>query len=391
MLHEKYAEVLKKYEALIARKNEVDTEFYNGVYDRYKYPILTRDHIPPTWEYDLNPETNPYFMKRLGINAVLNAGAIELNGKYYIVARIEGDDRKSFFGIAESDNGVDGFRFWDYPILLPDTCPEETNVYDMRLTKHEDGYIYGVFCSESKDTSVNDLSAAVAAAGIVRTKDLKTWERLPNLTTLRSPQQRNVVLHPEFVDGKYAFYTRPMDDFIETGSGGGIGFGLCEDITHAVIDEEKMTSIRRYHTITESKNGAGAPPIKTEKGWIHIAHGVRNTAAGLRYVIYAFATDLNDPSKVIAEPSGLLIGPRGDERVGDVSNVVFTNGAIARDNGDVYIYYASSDTRMHVAVTTVDKLIDYVFNTPKDPLRSVECVAQRCDLIKKNLEFLNKQ
>lgn len=391
MLHEKYAEVLKKYEALITRKNEVDTGFYNGVYDRYKYPILTREHIPPTWEYDLNPETNPYFMKRLGINAVLNAGAIELNGKYYIVARIEGDDRKSFFGVAESDNGVDGFRFWDYPILLPDTCPEETNVYDMRLTKHEDGYIYGVFCSESKDTSVNDLSAAVAAAGIVRTKDLKTWERLPNLTTLRSPQQRNVVLHPEFVDGKYAFYTRPMDDFIETGSGGGIGFGLCEDITHAVIDEEKMTSIRRYHTITESKNGAGAPPIKTEKGWIHIAHGVRNTAAGLRYVIYAFATDLNDPSKVIAEPSGLLIGPRGDERVGDVSNVVFTNGAIARENGDVYIYYASSDTRMHVAVTTVDKLIDYVFNTPKDPLRSVECVAQRCDLIKKNLEFLSKQ
>lgn len=389
MLHEKYAEVLKKYEALIGRKNEIDTDFYNGVYDRYKYPVLTRDHIPPTWEYDLNPETNPYFMKRLGINAVLNSGAIELNGKFYLVARIEGDDRKSFFGVAESDNGVDGFRFWDYPILLPDTCPEETNVYDMRLTKHEDGYIYGVFCSESKDTSINDLSAAVAAAGIVRTKDLKTWERLDNLTTLKSPQQRNVVLHPEFVNGKYAFYTRPMDDFIETGSGGGIGFGLCDDIEHAVIDEEKMTSIRRYHTITESKNGAGAVPIKTEKGWIHIAHGVRNTAAGLRYVIYAFATDLNDPSKVIAEPSGLLIGPRGGERVGDVSNVVFTNGAIAKDNGEVYIYYASSDTRMHVAVTTVDKLIDYVFNTPKDPLRSVECVAQRCDLIKKNLEFLN--
>lgn len=389
MLHEKYAEVLKKYEALIGRKNEIDTDFYNGVYDRYKYPVLTRDHIPPTWEYDLNPETNPYFMKRLGINAVLNSGAIELNGKFYLVARIEGDDRKSFFGVAESDNGVDGFRFWDYPILLPDTCPEETNVYDMRLTKHEDGYIYGVFCSESKDTSVNDLSAAVAAAGIVRTKDLKTWERLDNLTTLKSPQQRNVVLHPEFVNGKYAFYTRPMDDFIETGSGGGIGFGLCDDIEHAVIDEEKMTSIRRYHTITESKNGAGAVPIKTEKGWIHIAHGVRNTAAGLRYVIYAFATDLYDPSKVIAEPSGLLIGPRGGERVGDVSNVVFTNGAIAKDNGEVYIYYASSDTRMHVAVTTVDKLIDYVFNTPKDPLRSVECVAQRCDLIKKNLEFLN--
>ena len=286
---------------------------------------------------------------------------------------------------------MSGFRFWDYPILLPDTCPEETNVYDMRLTKHEDGYIYGVFCSESKDTSVNDLSAAVAAAGIVRTKDLKHWERLDNLTTLRSPQQRNVVLHPEFVNGKYAFYTRPMDDFIETGSGGGIGFGLCDDIEHAVIDEEKMTSIRKYHTITESKNGAGAVPIKTEKGWIHIAHGVRNTAAGLRYVIYAFATDLKDPSKVIAEPSGLLIGPRGGERVGDVSNVVFTNGAIARENGDVYIYYASSDTRMHVATTTVDKLIDYVFHTPKDPLRSVECGAQRCDLIKKNLEFLANQ
>ncbi|MBQ9927364.1 MAG: glycosidase [Lachnospiraceae bacterium] len=391
MLHQKYYEELKKYEELINRKNEVDTEFYNGVYDKYVYPVLTRDHIPLTWQYDLNPETNPYFMKRLGINAVMNSGAIELNGKYYLVARIEGDDRKSFFGVAESDNGVDGFKFWDYPILLPDTCPEETNVYDMRLTKHEDGYIYGVFCSESKDTTVNDLSAAVAAAGIVRTKDLKTWERLPNLVTLNSPQQRNVVLHPEFVDGKYAFYTRPMDDFIETGSGGGIGFGLCDDITKAVIDEEKMTSIRRYHTITEAKNGAGAVPIKTEKGWIHIAHGVRNTAAGLRYVIYAFATDLNDPSKVIAEPSGLLIGPRGGERVGDVSNVVFTNGAIANDKGEVYIYYASSDTRMHVAVTTIDKLIDYVFNTPKDPLRSVECVAQRCDMIEKNLAFLAQQ
>lgn len=391
MLNPKYEEELKKYEALITRKNTIDENFYNGIYDRYVYPVLTREHIPLTWQYDLNPETNPFFMKRLGVNAVMNSGAIELNGKYYLVARIEGDDRKSFFGVAESDNGVDGFRFWDYPILLPDTCPEETNVYDMRLTKHEDGYIYGVFCSESKDHSVNDLSAAVAAAGIVRTKDLKTWERLDNLVTLRSPQQRNVVLHPEFVNGKYAFYTRPMDDFIETGSGGGIGFGLCDDIEHAVIDEEKMTSLRKYHTITEAKNGAGAVPIKTEKGWIHIAHGVRNTAAGLRYVIYAFATDLNDPSKVIAEPSGMLIGPRAGERVGDVSNVVFTNGAIATKEGKVFIYYASSDTRMHVATTTVDKLIDYVFNTPTDPLRSVECVAQRCDLIKKNLEFLASQ
>ena len=380
-----------KLELLINRKNEIDPDFYNGIYDKYKYPVLTREHAPLIWQYDFNPETNPYFMKRLGINAVLNSGAIELNGKYYLVARVEGDDRKSFFAVAESDSPVDGFRFWDYPILLPDTCPEETNVYDMRLTKHEDGYIYGVFCSESKDTSVSDLSAAVAAAGIVRTKDLKTWERLDNLTTLHSPQQRNVVLHPEFVNGKYAFYTRPMDDFIDTGSGGGIGFGLCDDIEHAVIDEEKMTSLRKYHTITEVKNGAGAVPIKTEKGWIHIAHGVRNTAAGLRYVIYAFATDINDPSKVIAEPSGMLIGPRGAERVGDVSNVVFTNGAIATENGDVYIYYASSDTRMHVASTTIDKLVDYVFNTPKDPLRSVECVAQRCDLVKKNLEYLNRK
>ena len=390
MLHSRYYVELEKYNKLISRKN-VKSEIYNGIYDRYEYPVLTREHIPLHWKYDLNPETNPYFMERLGVNAVMNSGAIELNGKYYLVARIEGNDRKSFFGVAESDNGIDGFKFWDYPILLPDTCPEETNVYDMRLTKHEDGYIYGVFCSESKDKTVNDLSAAVAAAGIVRTKDLKTWERLDNLTTLRSPQQRNVVLHPEFVNGKYAFYTRPMDDFIETGSGGGIGFGLCDDIEHAVIDEEKMTSLRKYHTITEAKNGAGATPIKTDRGWIHIAHGVRNTAAGLRYVIYAFATDLNDPSKVIAEPSGMLIGPREGERVGDVSNVVFTNGAIARENGDVYIYYASSDTRMHVATTTIDKLIDYVFNTPSDPLRSVECVAQRCDLIKKNLEFLKEQ
>ena len=389
-LHPQYFVEAKKLEDLLNRKN-VKSDFYNGAYDRYVNPVLTRDMIPLTWRYDLNPKTNPYFMERLGINAVLNSGAIKLNGKFYLVVRIEGNDRKSFFGVAESDNGIDGFRFWDKPILFEDTCPEETNVYDMRLTQHEDGYIYGVFCSESKDTSVSDLSAAVAAAGIVRTKDLKTWERLPNLVTLHSPQQRNVCLHPEFVDGKYAFYTRPMDDFIDTGSGGGIGFGLCDDITHAVIDEEKMTSIRKYHTITEVKNGAGATPIKTDKGWIHIAHGVRNTAAGLRYVIYAFATALDDPSKVIAEPSGLLIGPRGDERVGDVSNVVFTNGAIADDDGNVYIYYASSDTRMHVATTTIDRLCDYVFNTPEDPLRSVECVAQRIELIDKNLEYLNQE
>ena len=387
MIHEKYYELEKEYEALITRANK-KSDFYNGIYDRYEYPILTREHLPLTWRYDLNKETNPYFMERLGINAVMNSGAIYLDGKYYLVVRIEGNDRKSFFGVAVSDNGIDNFRFMDRPILLPDTCPEETNVYDMRLTKHEDGYIYGVFCSESKDTSVNDLSAAVAAAGIVRTKDLVNWERLDNLKTLRSPQQRNVCLHPEFVDGKYAFYTRPMDDFIETGSGGGIGFGLSESIEHAVVDEERMTSIRRYHTITESKNGAGATPIKTDKGWIHIAHGVRNTAAGLRYVIYAFATALDDPGRVIAEPGGLLIGPRGDERVGDVSNVVFTNGAIVNDKDEVFIYYASSDTRMHVATTTLDKLIDYVFNTPADALRSVDCVKQRIGLIDANLELL---
>jgi len=389
-VHPKYYELLKKQEELLSRKNQVDESFYNGIYQRYQYPVLTRDHAPLIWQYDLNEETNPFFEERLGINAVLNSGAIELNGKYYLVARVEGNDRKSFFAVAESDSPVDGFRFWDYPILLEDTCPEETNVYDMRLTKHEDGYIYGVFCSESKDQSNPDLSAAVAAAGIVRTKDLKNWERLPNLKTLRSPQQRNVVLHPEFVNGKYAFYTRPMDDFIDTGSGGGIGFGLCDDITNAVIDEEIITSKRKYHTITEVKNGAGAVPIKTPKGWLHIAHGVRNTAAGLRYVIYAFATALDDPARVIAEPSGLLIGPRAGERVGDVSNVVFTNGAIARENGEVYIYYASSDTRMHVAKSSIAQLTDYVFGTPTDPLRSVECVAQRCELVSKNLELLKR-
>lgn len=385
--NERKAKVFDAYEKLISRKNE-KTDYMGGAYDRYKYPVLTADHAPVIWRYDLDPETNPFFMERLGINAVLNSGAIELNGKFYLVARVEGNDRKSFFAVAESDSPVDGFRFWDYPVLLPDTNPEETNVYDMRLTKHEDGYIYGVFCSESKDTSSNDLSAAVAQAGIVRTKDLKTWERLPNLKS-KSPQQRNVVLHPEFVNGMYAFYTRPQDDFIQTGSGGGVCFGLAKDITNAEIcTEETVISPRVYHTITEVKNGAGAVPIKTPKGWIHIAHGVRNTAAGLRYVIYVFATDLNDPSKLIASPSGLFIAPHGEERIGDVSNVVFTNGAIVRENGEVYIYYASSDTRVHVASTTVEKLMDYTFNTPSDPLRSVDCVKQRYELISKNLEYM---
>ncbi|MBR6184932.1 MAG: glycosidase [Clostridia bacterium] len=385
-----YQELQARYEVFVNRKNTVNYDRYNGVYERWNHAVLTRNHIPPFWMYDPNPETNPHMMQRLGVNAVFNSGALLLDGKFTLVARVEGSDRKSFFAVAQSDSGVDGFRFWDEPVLLPDTCPEETNVYDMRLTKHEDGWIYGVFCSESKDTSSGDLSAAVAAAGIVRTRDLKTWERLPNLVTLRSPQQRNVCLHPEFVQGKYAFYTRPMDDFIETGSGGGIGFGLCGDITHAVIDEEKMTSIRKYHTITESKNGAGAVPIKTDKGWIHIAHGVRNTAAGLRYVIYCFATALDDPARVIAEPGGFLIGPVGVERIGDVSNVCFTNGAVAAPDGKVYIYYASSDTRLHVATTDMDRLTDYVFNTPADPGRSADCVSQRIGFIRRNLDYLRR-
>lgn len=387
MLHKQYYTELDRQKRLLERKNK-KSGAYNGILQRYEYPILTREHIPLAWRYDLNPETNPYFMERLGVNAVMNSGAIELDGKFCLVVRVEGNDRKSFFAVAESETGTDNFRFWDYPIELPDTYPEETNVYDMRLTRHEDGWIYGVFCSESKDKAARDLSAAAAAAGIVRTKDLKTWERLDNLSTLRSPQQRNVVLHPEFVNGKYAFYTRPMDAFLDAGSGGGIGFGLCGDIARAVIDEEVIISQRKYHTITEAKNGAGAVPIKTDKGWIHIAHGVRDTAAGLRYVLYAFATALDDPSRVIAEPSGLLLAPHGNERVGDVSNVVFTNGAIVRENGDVYLYYASSDTRMHVATTTLDRLVDYVFNTPEDPGRSPDCVRQRCEMIENNLSFL---
>lgn len=389
MFKETYQKEQAKYEALITRKN-VKSEEYNGIFDRYEYPVLTNSHTPLIWRYDLDEATNPYFMERLGINAVFNSGAIFLNGRFYLLARVEGWDRKSFFAVAESDNGVDGFRFWDYPVLLPDTDPEETNVYDMRLTQHEDGWIYGIFCSESKDPVApgGDLSSAVAKAGIVRTKDLINWERLPNLVTV-SPQQRNVVLHPEYVKGQYAFYTRPQDGFIDTGSGGGICFGLCKDITHAVVEEEFLVSPRQYHTITEVKNGAGAVPIKSNKGWIHIAHGVRNTAAGLRYVIYLFVTDLVNPQKVIAAPGGYLIAPVGEERIGDVSNVTFTNGAITLDTGEVYIYYASSDTRLHVAVTTVEKLLDYAFNTPKDPLRSVDCVKQRIALIDKNLKHLS--
>ncbi|MCQ2448818.1 MAG: glycosidase [Clostridia bacterium] len=379
----KKTEIFERYEQLINRPNSV-SDFYNGVYQRFTYPVLTRDHVPPFWKYDFSAES---CMERLGVNAVFNSGAVYLDGKYYLVARVEGNDRKSFFAVAESDRPTEGFRFWDYPVCLPDTCPEETNVYDMRLTKHADGWIYGVFCSESKETEKADLSAAAAQAGIVRTKDLKTWERLPNLVS-RSKYQRNCVLHPELIDGKYAFYTRPQDDFIDAGSGGGVCLALCEDIMHPQVEEEILLSPRRYHTITESKNGAGATPIKTERGWIHIAHGVRNTAAGLRYVVYAFATDLNDPFKIIAEPGGYLIAPLGEERVGDVSNVVFTNGAVVNDEGKVYIYYGSSDTRTHVAETDLARLTEYVFCTPKDPLRSGDCVKQRCELIENNLKVL---
>ena len=379
------AVLTRQQELLLNRHNPKKESFYNGIYDKYQYPVLTAAHAPLIWRYDLCYDDNPNLQERLGVNAVMNSGAIYLNGKYCLIARVEGSDRKSFFAVAESNKPTEGFRFRDYPVILPDTCPEETNVYDMRVTHHEDGWIYGVFCSESKDTSSNDLSAAVAQAGIVRTKDLITWERLPNLKS-KSPQQRNVCLHPEFVDGKYAFYTRPQDDFIQTGSGGGVCFALCEDLSDPVLcTEEKVISPRIYHTLTEVKNGAGAVPIKTPKGWIHIAHGVRNTAAGLRYVIYVFATALDDPSKLIASPSGLFIAPHGWERVGDVSNVCFTNGCIVKDD-NVYIYYASSDTRLHVASTTIEKLMDYTFNTPQDPLRSADCVKQRCELITKNIK-----
>lgn len=382
-----YEQASRKYDALVNRRNEKHA-FYNGVYDKYVYPVLERGHIPLFWKYDLDEASNPFFMERLGVNAIFNAGAIKLGEKFYLVARVEGSDRKSFFAVAESHSGTEGFKFWNYPIALPDLYPEEVNVYDMRLTQHEDGWIYGVFCSESHDDTSHDLSQAIAQAGIVRTKDLMNWERLPNLKTC-SAQQRNVVLHPEFVDGQYAFYTRPQDGFIETGRGGGIGFGLCKEITNPIVEEEKIINLRAYHTIKEVKNGAGAVPIKTEKGWIHIAHGVRNTAAGLRYVIYVFATSIEDPTQCIAEPSGALIVPYEGERVGDVSNVVFTNGVIV-DGEAVYIYYASSDTRLHVATTTLTKLIDYTFNTPEDPLRSADCVKQRCTLIEKNLGILRR-
>lgn len=373
----------EEYETLISTRNRKVLPG-NGIFERYQYPILTAAHIPLEWRYDVNPETNPYLMERFGINAVFNAGAIKLNGKYLLVARVEGYDRKSFFTVAESPNGIDNFRFWEYPVQLPDTQPEETNIYDMRLTQHEDGWIYGTFCSESKDphAPAGDLSSAVAAAGIVRTKDLKTWERLPNLVS--KSQQRNVVLHPEFVNGKYALYTRPQDGFIDTGSGGGICWALIDDITDAAIKKEKVVEQRHYHTIKEVKNGEGPPPIKTPQGWLHLAHGVRTCASGLRYVLYLYMTALDNPTEVIAQPGGYFMAPMNEERIGDVSNVLFSNGWIADEEGTVYIYYASSDTRMHVATSSIERLIDYCRNTPEDGLRSASSVKNIYQLIEAN-------
>ncbi|MBN1359335.1 MAG: glycosidase [Sedimentisphaerales bacterium] len=377
--------LFSQHEQLVTRRN-VRVEETNGIFHRYRYPVLTAAHAPVFWRYDLDYASNPHLCERLGVNSAFNVGAIELDGRICLLARVEGADRKSFFAVAESETGIDGFRFRDYPVLLPETDEPDVNVYDMRLTRHEDGWIYGLFCTERKDPNAprGDLSSAIAQCGIVRTKDLKEWQRLDDLRT-GSPQQRNVVLHPEFVGGKYAFYTRPQDGFIDAGSGGGIGWGLADDIEHAVIDKETIVDDRQYHTIKEAKNGQGPAPIKTEAGWLHLAHGVRACAAGLRYVLYAFLTKLDEPDQIIAAPGGYLLAPQGQERIGDVFNVVFSNGWVARDNGDVFIYYGSSDTRTHVATSTVDRLLDYVTHTPSDAGRSRACVEQRCKLIEKNL------
>jgi 4-O-beta-D-mannosyl-D-glucose phosphorylase len=373
-----------EHERLLKRPNEKAGKG-NGIVDRYVYPVLSAAHTPLFWRYDLNNVTNPHLMERFGINAVMNAGAIKWNNKYIVVPRVEAADRKSFFAVAESANGIDNFRFWDYPIVMPETNVPDTNIYDMRLVQHEDGWIYGLFCTERRDpnASPSDQSAAIAQCGIARTKDLVEWERLPDLKT-PSPQQRNVVLHPEFVDGRYAFYTRPQSGFIEAGEGGGIGFGLSDRIEGAVINSEKVIDPRSYHTVFELKNGLGPAPIKTKYGWLHLAHGVRNTAAGMRYVLYMFMTALDDITKVIYKPGGYFLAPEGEERVGDVSNVLFSNGWIADDDGTVFIYYASSDTRLHVATSTIDKLLDYVMNTPPDGVNSAGTVRNLVQLIDKN-------
>jgi len=381
-------DLMKQQEKLLARRNRKSPNG-NGIFDRYENPVLTAAHAPITWRYDLDRTTNPFLLERIAVNAAFNAGAILHKGKYLVVARVEGADRKSFFAVAESPNGIDNFRFWDYPILMPETADPDTNVYDMRLVKHEDGWIYGLFCTERKDpkTPAWDTSSAVAQCGIARTRDLKSWERLADLKS-HSPQQRNVVLHPEFVDGEYAFYTRPQDDFIQAGKGGGVGWGLADSIEKAVIQSESIMDNRAYHTIQEVKNGLGPAPIKTAEGWLHLAHGVRNTAAGLRYVLYLFLAELERPWVITHKPAGYFIAPEGEERIGDVSNVVFSNGWIEGKKGEVYIYYASSDTRLHVATSTVAKLLDYVRNTPADPLRSYACVEQRYALIEKNQAVL---
>jgi 4-O-beta-D-mannosyl-D-glucose phosphorylase len=372
-----------EYEKLITRRNEKKTG--NGVYSRYRYPVLTAEHIPVFWKYDLNEAGNPHLLERIGVNAVMNSGAIKFDGKYVLIARVEGADRKSFFALAESPNGIDNFRFRDYPVTMPETADPDTNVYDMRLTRHEDGWIYGIFCSERPDpeASPGDLSSAVAAAGIARSRDLVNWERLPDLKSVS--QQRNVVLHPEFVNGQYALYTRPQDGFIDTGSGGGIGWALVNDITRAEVKNESIIDYRKYHTIKEVKNGQGPAPLKTAKGWLHLAHGVRGCAAGLRYVLYMFMTSLEDPSRLIAAPGGYFMAPVGEERTGDVSNVLFSNGWIADEDGTVFIYYASSDTRLHVAVSSIEILTDYCLNTPPDKYRSAESVRTLNSLIKSNL------
>lgn len=384
---QRYQQLTEENETLITRKN-IKSNTGNGIFDRYQFPVLTAAHTPLFWRYDLNPETNPFLLERNGVNAVFNSGAIRFKNKYVLVARVEGSDRKSFFAIAESENGVDNFRFRDYPIVLPENSDPDTNVYDMRLTLHEDGWIYGFFCTERKDPKAHrsDLSSAIASTGIVRTHDLEKWERLPDLKSVS--QQRNVVLHPEFVNGKYALYTRPQDGFIDAGSGGGIGWTLIDDITNAEVKDEIIIDSRHYHTIKELKNGEGPPPIKTKKGWLHLAHGVRGCAAGLRYVLYMYMTSSEDPALVIAQPAGYFMAPEGIERIGDVSNVLFSNGWIADEDGTVYIYYASSDTRMHVAVSDINRLTDYCMNTSPDGFRSATSVKNLTRLIKKNKEFV---
>ena len=387
---DKVARLMHEHEVLVTAMNE-PVAGGNGVYTRYKNPILTGAHTPVFWRYDLNEQSNPYLMERIGMNAAFNSGAMKWNGKYILVVRVEGADRKSFFAVAESPNGIDNFRFRDYPITMPDTEDPATNIYDMRLTAHEDGWIYGIFCAERHDpkAAAGDLSSATATAAIARTKDLVDWERLPDLKT--KSQQRNVVLHPEFVNGKYALYTRPQDGFIDAGSGGGIGWALVDDMTCAEVKEEKIIDLRYYHTIKEVKNGEGPHPIKTPQGWLHLAHGVRGCAAGLRYVLYMYMTSLEDPTRLIATPGGFFMAPEGEERIGDVSNVLFTNGWIKDEDGTVYIYYASSDTRMHVATSTVDKLVDYCMNTPADGLTTAASVETLKDLIARNLKTLGRE